>query len=384
MKLQRASSIRTLRPARRLRFTISLLVAAATAGLALAGGGLPTAVAAPKDFFAGPVLKNADARGQCAAAVLPGANFIYYSDTKALHAAGFYQAAQARAAQAPKPTGSAATNAEKMRPLLDLMKKDLSLVIATCDARALDFSSKPDPSKFPFVAAFAVDRPLTAADVNAMMEKSGEKPGTITDYNGYQVLTDPKPGNGPVLAIGFAPAGAAATTAFVGSLESVKGALDRLKSGQAVSLAEMQTRISEIIAPNAQSWLFFAPPAGSLAGVTAMAGPSGEDTPAGAALAATSRMNALGLSITATESLTLRLQGSFANPEDASTVRQFLEDVAISMVKLTAANKLPKMPRAVETLRTEQIPGSSVAGLSTQVEVSDLDYLPPDALRMFY
>ncbi len=346
-------------------------------GLLLCGGAL--------SLHAAPGL---DARAQCGAAVVPDANIIYFNDSKAVKASGFYRAAQDRAAKVT-PEAAAARQAaeaknEAMKPVLDLMKKDLSLAVGTCALRQFDPAGKPDMKKTPFVVALAFDRALTMEDVTKTINKAGKPPGTVSEHAGYPVISDPNPKpDAPTIAIALAPAGEKATTVFFGSIEGVHAALDRLRSGQVASITDLPARAAASIEPGAQSWLYFAPPAEAMATWSKMAprppaSGGGANTAVTAARDALTGLNAFGISINTTETMKMRVQAGFATVADAEAVRTFLENMVIPGAKIALANKLEKMPGAVERLRAESSGAS--ATLSTTVDAADLSLVPPEAL----
>lgn len=346
-------------------------------GLLVCGGAL--------SLRAAPVL---DARAQCGAAVVPDANIIYFNDSKAVKASGFYRAAQERAAQAP-PEATAARKAaeakhEAMKPVLDLMKKDLSLAVGTCALRQFDPAGKPDMKRTPFVVALAFDRALTVEDVTKTINKAGKPPGSVTEHAGYSVISDPNPKpDAPTIAIALAPAGERATTVFFGPIESVHAALDRLRSGQVASLTDLPARAAASIEPGAQSWLYFAPPADAMASWSKMAprpptSGGASNTAVTAARDALSGLNSFGISMSTTETMKLRVQGGFATVADAEAVRTFLENMVIPGARIALANKLEKMPGAIERLRAETSGPSTT--LSTTVDAADIGLVPPEAL----
>lgn len=327
-----------------------------------------------------------DARAQCGAAVVPEANVIYFNDSKAVRESGFYRTAQSRAAEVPPEV--AAKNAAataKVRPLLDLIKKDLNLIVGTAALRQLDITGKPDAKKTPFVVAIAFDRALTAADVQAAISKAGSPAATVSEHAGYQVLADPAPKDGPVLALALAPAGDNATTVFIGPMGPLQAALDRLRSGQVASLTDLSTRAGATVEPGAQAWLYVAPPTNAMRALSAMNKPGNKagsgskgNTAITAAWNALSGLDAIGMSISFGEAMKMRLQGNFASAEDAVAVRTFLENVAIPAAKIGAANKLEKVPGAVERLRSDAF-GTGVA-LNTLLDATDIGLIPPEAL----
>ncbi len=346
--------------------------------LVLCAGACFLAASLPSQLHAAPLL---DARAQCGAAIVPDANVIYFNDSKAVRESGFYRAAQNRAAEvSPEVAARNAAKTAKMKPLLDLIKKDLNLLVGSAALKQLDITGKPDPKKTPFVIAMAFDRALTVADVQAAITKSNSPAGTVSEHAGYQVVSDPAPKDGPVLALALAPAGDSATTVFVGPMEALHAALDRLRSGQVVSLTDLPARAAASIEPGAQSWLFIAPPSNAMRAMSAMnkSGGNKGNTAVTAAWNALSGLSAIGMSISCGEAMKVRLQGNFASAEDAAAVRTFLENVAIPAAKIGAANKLEKVPGAVERLKSDTF-GTGV-GLNTLLDATDIGLVPPEAL----
>ena len=333
---------------------------------------------------AAPVL---DAREQCGAAIVPDANVAYFSDRAAVRSSAIYRAARSRAAEL-KPDDfkpDTAAKREQMKPFLELMRNHCTLALATGAVRNFDTTGKPDAKKTPFLAAFAFDNALTPADVNDLVTKAGKPALTVGDHAGYPVLTDKSQQDGPPIGIALASAaGSSATTVLIGPIEFLHPALDRLQSGQVPSVNELPGRATASIDPAALSWLYIAPPAAVVSKM--MSGPKpqaaqGENTAMSAAWNALASLNGIGLSIVYGDTMKLRLQAGFGSTTDADAVRTFLENMAIPAMKIGAANKMPKIPGAVERLRSESSGTNAI--LSTFLDAADLNQLPPEALAIF-